>query len=230
MLTEDQILSLKETHPELSKILNATDTVRSTYAKWRIMLSGVKVDLKDITAAQAESLAKFIDLQNAAIETAKTATDKQDGYIWSISQSAKLVDKLNKKIVAGGTNAEKTAQRTKDQINEEIKAIDKRIKKIQEEADARIKAIQKTQSAESYAVQLKQAQLDLQAAIASGDKEAQVRAQLALSALQKESESERAIAEIQDDSAAKIKKEEARKAKLQEEMDALSKKVFCIVY
>jgi TP901 family phage tail tape measure protein len=224
-LTEDQIISLKETHPELSKILNATDTVRSTYAKWRIMLSGVKVDLKDITAAQAESLAKFIDLQNAAIEAAKTATDKQDGYIWSISQSAKLVEKLNKKILAGGTTAEKNAQRTKDQINEEIKAIDKRIKKIQEEADARIKAIQKTQSAESYAVQLKQAQLDLQAAIASGDKEAQVRAQLALSALQKERESEMAIAAIQDDSAAKIKKEEARKAKLQEEMDALSKRV-----
>ena len=65
----------------------------------------------------------------------------------------------------------------------------------------------------------------MQAAIASGDKEAQVRAQLALSALQKERESEMAIAAIQDDSAAKVKAEEARKAKLQEEMDALSKRV-----
>jgi TP901 family phage tail tape measure protein len=224
-LTEEQIVSLKATHPELSKILNSTDNVRSTYAKWRIMLSGVKVDLKEISAEQAESLSRFIDLQNAAIEAAKTAKAGQDGYVGSISQSAKLVEKLNKRILAGGTTAEKNAQRTKDQINEEIKAIDKRIKKIQEEADARIKAIQKTQSAESYAVQLKQAQLDLQAAIASGDKEAQVRAQLALSALQKERESEMAIAAIQDDSAAKVKAEEARKAKLQEELDALSKRV-----
>jgi hypothetical protein len=189
------------------------------------MLSGVKVDLKEISAEQAESLSKFIDMQNAAIEAAKTAKAGQDGYVRSISQSSRLIEKLNKKILAGGTISEKAAERTKDQINEEIKAIDKRIKKIQEEADARIKAIQKTQSAESYAVQLKQAQLDLQAAIATGDKEAQVRAQLALSALQKERESEMAIAAIQDDSAAKIKAEEARKAKLQEEIDALSKRV-----
>ena len=224
-LTEEQIVSLKATHPELSKILNSTDNVRSTYAKWRIMLSGVKVDLKEISAEQAEALSRFIDLQNAAIEAAKTAKVEDAGYIKSIGQSSKLVEKLNKQILAGGTTAQKTAERTKDQINAEIKAIDKRIKKIQEEADARIKAIQKTQSAESYAVQLKQAQLDLQSAIASGDKEAQVRAQLNLSALQKERESEMAIAAIQDDSTLKVKAEEARKAKLQEEIDALSKRV-----
>lgn len=224
-LTNDQVESLRKTHPELSKILNSTDTIKSTYAKWRIMLAGVEVDLKKITASQAEALSNFLDLQNAVIEAAKTATVDSDGYIKTIGQSSRLIEKLNKQILAGGTIAQKTAERTKDQINAEIKAIDKRIKKIQEEADARIKAIQKTQSAESHAVRLKQAQLDLQAAVASGDKEAQVRAQLNLSALQKERESEMAIAAIQDDAAKKVKAEEARKAKLQEEIDALGKRV-----
>jgi hypothetical protein len=224
-LTNDQVESLKKTHPELSKILNSTDTIKSTYAKWRIMLAGVNVDLKNITAAQAEALSNFLDLQNAVIAEAEKAKVGQKGYIASIAKSSTLIEKLNKQILAGGTIAQKTAERTKDQINAEIKAIDKRIKKIQEEADARIKAIQKTQSAESYAVRLKQAQLDLQAAIASGDKEAQVRAQLNLSALQKERESEMAIAAIQDDASLKVKAEEARKAKLQDEIDALGKRV-----
>jgi len=224
-LTNDQVESLKKTHPELSKILNSTDNVKSVYSKWRILLAGVNVDLKTISATQAEALSKFIDLQTAAIEQAQKAKVGDKGYIKSIAQSSALIEKLNKQILAGGVTGQKVAQRTKDQIDAEIKAIDKRIKKIQEEADARIKAIQKTQSAESYAVQLKQAQLDLQAAIASGDKEAQVRAQLALSGLQKQRESEMAIAAIQDDAAAKQKAEEARKAKLQEELDALSRKV-----
>jgi len=224
-LTNDQVESLKKTHPELSKILNSTDNVKSVYAKWRILLAGVNVDLKTISSSQAEALSKFIDLQSAAIAQAEKAKVGDKGYIKSIAQSSALIEKLNKQILAGGKDGQKVAQKTKDQIDAEIKAIDKRIKKIQEEADARIKAIQKTQSAESYAVQLKQAQLDLQAAIASGDKEAQVRAQLALSGLQKQRESEMAIAAIQDDAAAKQKAEEARKAKLQEELDALGKKV-----
>ena len=224
-LTNDQVESLKKTHPELSKILNSTDNVKSVYSKWRILLAGVNVDLKTISSTQAEALSKFIDLQSAAIAQAEKAKVGDKAYIKSIAQSSALIEKLNKQILAGGVTGQKVAQRTKDQIDAEIKAIDKRIKKIQEEADARIKAIQKTQSAESYAVQLKQAQLDLQAAIASGDKEAQVRAQLALSGLQKQRESEMAIAAIQDDAAAKQKAEEARKAKLQEELDALSKKV-----
>ena len=224
-LTNDQIESLKKTHPELAKILNSTDTVRSTYSKWRVLLAGINVDLKTVSANQAEALSKFVDLQNAAIAQAEKAKPGQKGYIASIAQSSALIEKLNKQILAGGQIGQKAAERTKDQINAEIKAIDKRIKKIQEEADARIKAIQKTQSAESYAVQLKQAQLDLQSAIASGDKEAQVRAQLALSGLQKQRESEMAIAAIQDDAAAKQKIEQARKDKLQDELDALGKRV-----
>lgn len=224
-LTNDQVESLKKTHPELAKILNSTDTIRSTYAKWRILLAGVDVDLKTISSSQAEALSKFIELQSAAIAQAEKAKVGDKGYIASIAKSSALIDKLNKQILAGGKDGQKVAQRTKDQIEAEIKAIDKRIKKIQEEADARIKAIQKTQSAESYAVELKQAQLDLQAAIASGDKEAQVRAQLTLSGLQKRHESEMAIAAIQDDAAAKQKAEQARKDKLQEELDALGKRV-----
>ena len=225
-LTNDQVESLKKTHPELAKILNSTDTIKSTYAKWRIMLSGVNIDLKTISSTQAEALSKFIDLENAAISAAEKITDpKQAGYIASIAKSSSIIEKLNAKIKAGSVTAEKIAVKTKDQIDAEIKLIDKKIKKIQEEADARIKAIEKTQNAESYAIELKQAQLDLQSAIASGDKEAQVRAGIALAGLQKRRESEMAIASIQDDAAAKTKAEDEKKAKLQEQLDALSKKV-----
>jgi TP901 family phage tail tape measure protein len=224
-LTQSQIESLKKTHPELEEILNTTDSIRSVSAKWQLLLSNIPGDLKKITGAEAEALAQFSQLQNASLMNAQTAEDGTTGSIRNIKKVADIVKSLNKTIASGGVNAEKNAARTKDQINAEIKLIDKKIKKIQEEADARIKAIQKTQGAESYAIELKQAQLDLQAAIASGDKEAQVRAQLNLTALQKRHESEMAISSIQDDAAAKTKKLEEEKERKQNEIDALNKKV-----
>jgi TP901 family phage tail tape measure protein len=224
-LTHSQIESLKETHPELEEILNTTDSIRSVSAKWQLLLSNIPGDLKKITGAEAEALAQFSQLQNASLMNAQTAEDGTTGSIRNIKKVADIVKSLNKTIASGGVAAEKNAARTKDQINAEIKLIDKKIKKIQEEADARIKAIQKTQGAESYAIELKQAQLDLQAAIASGDKEAQVRAQLNLTALQKRHESEMAISSIQDDAAAKTKKLEEEKERKQNEIDALNKKV-----
>jgi TP901 family phage tail tape measure protein len=224
-LKQEQIDSLKETYPALAKILNTSDDIKTVYSKWRILIADINVDLKNLTGAQAATLAQFIQLEDAVVSAAENATDGQSGYIKTVSKSSSIVKQLNDQIAKGGVAGQKAAQRTKDQIDAEIKAIDKRIKKIQEEADARIKAIQKTQNAESYAVELKQAQLDLQSAIASGDKEAQVRAQLALSALQKRHESEMAISAIQDDAAAKTKALEAEKTKKQEEIDALNKKV-----
>jgi TP901 family phage tail tape measure protein len=224
-LKQEQIDSLKQTYPALAKILNTSDDIKTVYSKWRLLVAGIDVDLKKLTGSQAAALAQFIQLEEAMISAAETSTEGQSGYIKTVSKSGAVVKQLNDQIAKGGVAGQKAAQRTKDQIDAEIKAIDKRIKKIQEEADARIKAIQKTQDAESYAVELKQAQLDLQSAIASGDKEAQVRAGLALSALQKRHESEMSISAIQDDAAAKTKALEAEKTKKQEEIDALNKKV-----
>jgi TP901 family phage tail tape measure protein len=224
-LKQEQIDSLKETYPALAKILNTSDDIKTVYSKWRLLVAGIDVDLKKLTGSQAAALAQFIQLEDAMVSAAETSTAGQSGYIKTVSKSGAIVKQLNDQIAKGGVAGQKIAQRTKDQIDAEIKAIDKRIKKIQEEADARIKAIQKTQDAESYAVELKQAQLDLQSAIASGDKEAQVRAGLALTALQKRHESEMSIASIQDDAAAKTKALEEEKTKKQEEIDALNKKV-----
>jgi hypothetical protein len=219
-LKQDQIEDLKKTHPQLAKILNTSDTIKSVYAKWKILTEGVNVNLKNLTASEAEALAKFINLENKII----SASEKGIGVVKSLGKSGSEIEKLNKAIAAGGADAAKAAAKTKDDLDAEIKLIDKRMKKYQEEADARIKAIQKTQDAESYAVELKQTQLDLQSAIASGDKEAQVRAGLALSALQKRHESEMSIAAIQDDVAAKDKANNEEKQRIQDAKDQLDKK------
>ena len=219
-LKQDQIEDLKKTHPQLAKILNTSDTIKSVYAKWKILTEGVNVNLKNLTASEAEALAKFINLENKII----SASEKGMGVVKSLGKSGLEIENLNRAIAAGGANAAKAAAKTKDDLDAEIKLIDKRMKKYQEEADARIKAIQKTQDAESYAVELKQSQLDLQAAIATGDKEAQVRAGLALAALQKRHESEMAISSIQDDVAAKDKANNEEKQRIQDAKDKLDKK------
>jgi hypothetical protein len=218
-LKQDQIEDLKKTHPQLAKILNTSDTIKSVYAKWKILTEGINVNLKNLTASEAEALAKFIELENKII----SASEKGSGVLQSLGKSGSEIEKLNRAIAAGSEKAAKAAAKTKEDFAAEIKLIDKRMKKYQEEADARIKAIQKTQDAESYAVELKQAQLDLQSAIASGDKEAQVRAGLALSAIQKRHESEMSIAAIKDEVAAKDAIENERKQKIQDASDKLDK-------
>jgi hypothetical protein len=222
-LNQEQIDSLKETYPALAKILNTSDDIKTVYSKWRLLVAGIDVDLKKLTGSQAATLAQFIQLEEEMISAAETATKDQDNYIETVSKSGAVVKRLNDQIAKGSVEAQKAAQKTKDDLDAEIKLIDKRMKKYQEEADARIKAIQKTQNAESYAVELKQAQLDLQSAIASGDKEAQVRAQLALSALQKRHESEMSIAAIQDDVAEKDKANNEEKKRIQDAKDKLDK-------
>ena len=140
----------------MAAILNTSDNVAGMYAKWRLLLSGVRTDLSKITSEQAQAVATFEAALDSAIETSqKASTGSGIGFK---SQSSIL--RLQKLIAAGGQKAAVAAQKTQDQIKEEIKLIDKKIDKINEEADARKKALAATQSKENLALEIKKAQLE----------------------------------------------------------------------
>ena len=191
-LTKEQIESLKETHPALQEILNTTDTTASAFAKWRIVLSGVRVDLKHITAEEAIAIAQFEEGLNSAIE----AQEKSGAGVLGKSQT--VINKLQLQIGKGLAAQQKAHNQAMTNIQDEIKAIDKKIKKIQEEADAKVKAIEDEQKANDFNANMQQLQIDNQDALAKGDMAGAAMAQIKIRQLADQRQKELAIAAIRD--------------------------------
>jgi len=203
-LTKEQIESLKETHPALQEILNTTDTTASAFAKWRIVLSGVRADLKHITAEEAIAIAQFEEGLNSAIE----AQEKTGAGVLGKSQT--INNKLQLQIGKGLAAQQKAHNQAMGNIEDEIKAIDKKIKKIQEEADAKIKAIEDEQKANDFNANMQQLQIENQDALAKGDMAGAALTQIKIRQLADQRQKELAINAI--------RKKEAK------EIDALNKK------
>ena len=70
-LGEKALENLKKERPELAAILKSTDTVAGMYAKWRVLLAGVNIDLKSITSEQAMGIAAYEQALALAADSSK---------------------------------------------------------------------------------------------------------------------------------------------------------------
>jgi TP901 family phage tail tape measure protein len=218
-LTQAQIASLKETHPALAEILNESDNVAGMYSKWRLLLSGVRTDLKNITSEQAQALVAF----EAALDSSIAASEAQSSGSGIGARSQKSIAALQKLIASGGAKAAANAQKTQDQIKEEIKLIDKKIDKINEEADARKKALEAAQNKENLSLEIQKAQLEYADKMAAGDMAGAAQAQLKIKQLIGERESQKAIDAIEENRAKREKELIAQREKLQAQSDKTAK-------
>jgi len=207
------LANLQKHRPELAAIINSSDTVASIYAKWKIALSGVSVDLKNITAEQAQSIAMYQEALGQAAKSVQTNTKSGAG----LENSARAVDKLNKEIKAAEKISAAAAKGESRSSKERARAIQDEIKAIRERADAKKKALRDTFDKENAELELQKAKLDLQNAVARGDNEAAAAAQIRIQQIQKETSLKAAEAKIDENA----KKEEAKK---QKELDAINKK------
>ena len=211
--------SLKETHPELAKILNASDNVAGIYAKWRLKLAGVRTDLSAITSEQAQALLTF----ESALDSSIAAAEAKSSGSGIGARSQKSIAALQKLIAAGGQKAAVAAQKTQDQIKEEIKLIDKKIDKINEEADARKKALEASQNKENLALEIQKAQLEYADKMAAGDMAGAAQAQLKIKQLVGERETQKSIDAIEENRAKREKELIAQREKLQAQSDKAAK-------
>jgi len=218
-ITQGQIEALKKTHPALAEILNTSDNIAGMYSKWRLLLSGVRTDLSQISSEQAQSLAAF----EAALDSAITASEKTSSGSGVTFKAQSSIAALQKLIAAGGQKAAVNAQKTQDQIKEEIKLIDKKIDKINEEADARKKALAATQSKENLAIEIQKAQLEYSDKMAAGDMAGAAQAQLKIKQLVGERETQKAIDAIEENRAKREKELIAQREKLQAQSDKAAK-------
>jgi hypothetical protein len=218
-ITQGQIEALKKTHPALAEILNTSDNIAGMYSKWRLLLSGVRTDLSQISSEQAQSLAAF----EAALDSAISASEKTSSGSGVAFKAQSSIAALQKLIAAGGQKAAVNAQKTQDQIKEEIKLIDKKIDKINQEADARKKALAATQSKENLALEIQKAQLEYADKMAAGDMAGAAQAQLKIKQLVGERETQKAIDAIEENRAKREEALIAQREKLQAQSDRAAK-------
>ena len=217
-LTDDQVASLKKTHPELEAILNSTDTTASTFAKWQVELSGVQVDLKNISGAEAQMIAQF----EAGIQSAIKAQEATGKGI--LGRSATLIKTLQKNVAAGGQAAADAAQKAQIDVQNEIKLIDKKIKAIQDEAQARRDAINVQKQQQDLADQIASKQLDILAAQATGNTQAEQQAKLDKAKLVREQQAAAVTDAINAKEKAQVDELSKAKETAQARADAAAKK------
>jgi TP901 family phage tail tape measure protein len=218
-LTQMQVDSLKESHPALEAILNKSDDIGSVLAKWQLALGGFDINLKGITGDEAIAIAKFQAIQQAALDA------QEESGKGVLGRSQKIITKLQDSIGKNLAAAQKAHSKQMSNAQDEIKAIDKKIAKINEEAEARKRALQDIEDVESNALQLQLLQIDYQSALATGDMEAAASAQIKVTQLQKQIQTAAALQAIEDKRIADVKKEEARKQKVQDEVEKNAKRL-----
>jgi len=199
---EDTLKTLKSQRPEFANILNKADTIGGMYAKWRLMLQGVSIDLSKISSAQAETLAAF----TAGLDAAAAQAVAADGTVAGLEEARGALKELQKAYDDAKKKSNTDKIDSAGLSKQKIKAIQDEIKAIRERADARKRALRETFDRENAELELQQAKLDLQSAIARGDNEAAAAAQIRIQQIQKEASVKAAEAKIDENA----RKEEAK--------------------
>ena len=208
-LSNNTLTQVKKQMPELGKILNSTDSIRSVWQKYQLVIQGTTVDLSVLSDAGVDALYKM----NAAIETGVKASLKNNQLKGAYDLLGVLQDRQAKlqKASAGASAKQQIDSR------KQIEALQKQIKLIQEEASARKKALQEKQQGESFSLSIQKKQLEYQDALAAGDMSRAAQAQLDIKAMSGERQTELAMSAIDT-------RAELQIAPLQKQIDALNDK------
>jgi hypothetical protein len=214
---KDALKTIKSQRPELAGILNQSDTIGGMYAKWRLYLQGVSTDLSQISSAQAEALSTF----SSALDSAGTAALAVGGGVTGLEKAAGLLKTLKEQYDTAAKKSNTDKIDSAGLSKKQIKAIQDEIKAIRERADAKKRALRETFDKENAELELQQAKLDLQSAVARGDNEAAAAAQIRIQQIQKESSLKAAEARIDENARKAEAKQQGLLEKDQEYKDAL---------
>jgi hypothetical protein len=193
-LGEKALDNLKKENPLLASILKSTDTIGGMYAKWRLSLAGVQVDLRNINSETAIGMAMYQDslrLAGEQIASGKVASK-------SLGSAATASNKLKGEIKSGADLVKKASKEQAGLDRAAIKRINDKIAAIKKEADAKKKAMSDSLEAENDEVELQKLQLESQAALARGDRDAYAQAQLSIAQKTKEIQTKQSIAKLDE--------------------------------
>ena len=208
-LSTRAIEELRKQNPELAKILNSTDTLTSAWAKYQLQLKGVSIDLSNISAKAAEAALQIANATQSSVDTSLKSNLLKPQY----DKLKNLTERIK------NLTAATKGQSVQDQISDKqkIKSLNDQINLINKMADDKIKALRKVQSAENSELEIQQAKLEYQQAIARGDRDSAAQAQMRIQQLVSERQTAAAEENI-------LSNAETATAPLQAEIDAINDK------
>lgn len=193
-LGETSYENLKKENPLLASIIKSTDTIGGMWAKVRLRLSGVNADLKNMSSEMAIALSLYQDAMTLAgdqIESGE-ATSKVLGKAAAGSKKLGEEIKKNAAILKKAEDAEVGLNR------KQIKAINDKIALIRKEAEAKKKAMSDALESENTELELQKLQLEGQAALARGDRDAYAQIQLNIKQLVNQTQAKKAMQKVDD--------------------------------
>jgi len=199
--------NLVKTQPLLELIANKSDSVKGILAKWKLFTAGINIDLTKIDSTLASKLAGFTSAIGSGINQLTTAAADATTY----GKTGAALTKLQKTIAATSAAAQRANAASQRSAQEELKAIAKKIKLIEEEKNKKLEALRATQDASNYALELQKLQIEYADAVSRGDTAAAASARLSIDQL---------TSNRQSDLAAKAIEDAANKAKAPLEKDA----------
>ena len=207
--------NLQKTQPLLASITNSSDTIKGILAKWKLFTSGINIDLSKIDSTLANKLAGFTSAIGSGISELTKAANTATTY----GQTGAALAKLQKTISATSAASQRAAAASQRSAQEELKALAKKIKLIEEEKNKKLESLRATQDASNYALELQKLQIEYADAVARGDMATAARARIDIDQLTSNRQSELASKAIEDAAAKQKAPIEKQMEKNQESQD-----------
>jgi hypothetical protein len=205
-LSKDVINEIGKADPLLAEMLNDTDTLNSAWAKYRLTLSGVSLNLQSMTGDAAIAANQLNEIVKAQVQLNPAVAAANKSYK-GMTDRIKELEKAQK------------GQSVKAQYNakEESARLQKQIADIKKAAQDKIEGIRKATEAENTQLEIQKAQLRAQQQLIQGNMSAYAEEQMTIEQLMNE-------ANRKDAEEAIIAKAEIDIKPLQDALDAMSKK------
>jgi TP901 family phage tail tape measure protein len=220
-ISKETFETLVKENPALRSIIKETDTLGDSWAKIELYTKGITSNLSGISGAAAKDLLNVMTAMESASKDMVTNVNLANN---SLQQLAIAGAALKAQADSDKIASEKAARAAKRNGDDEIKAIDKKIKKIQEAADARRKALEDEADQESFLVQIQKEKIRYADALASGNMSEAAQSQLNIRQLTIEDQKKRAMAAIDAKEKEEVNALEQKKLKIQESIAAAQKK------
>ena len=206
-ITSDILKDAISQNKEAEKFLSLQDTGLSMWQKIRLQAQGYTGDLNKGAAATNA----LFSLRAMISEDVARDSIAEGGALFGLNNS--LIELEKRKAQAAASSKGQSAKAQIDS-RKAIEAIDEKIRKIKEEADARRKALSDQQKDENFLTAIKKKQLEYQDALAAGDMSKAAMAQLDIKSLNKEKQTDVAVAAIDSKESADIKVLEEQKKRI----------------
>ena len=205
-LSKDVISELGKTDPLLAQMLNNTDTLSSAWAKYRLIIQGVGIDLENMSGEAAIAALSLNEIVKAQVQLSPSVAAANKKY-GEMTSKIKDLEKAQK------------GQSVKAQYNakEESARLQKQIAEIKKAAQEKIDGIRKATEAENTQLEIQKAQLRAQQQLIQGNMSAYAEEQMTIEQLMNE-------ANRKDAEEAIIAKAEIDIKPLQDALDSIADK------